>query len=122
MAAPSNLFAMIGPAPPPSCWPLGDVPATILDSIVDQLADDATIDPYRKDGADIYGKPCFFRHEPGRPVVSFTPELKNLSMVNSYFRHNVMARKIAHTVKLKSASHIAKCRKKIRMDTFRCIR
>jgi hypothetical protein len=113
-----NSIVMIGPVPPPSSWPLEDVPGTILDIIVDYLADDAEINHYCDGGSCIYGIACFGV----KPVVPLSPGLKNLSMVSSDFRHNVMARKIAHTVHLKSTSHIVKQRRKIRKETYACIR
>lgn len=83
---------MMGPARPPSCWPLDYVPAPILNSIVDHLGWEA-----------LAASNALYLYNPGdspndhRP---FTLDLQNFSLVDWTFRHNVMGRKIIHTLVL----------------------
>lgn len=106
----------IGPVSPPSPWSLDGVPGTILDIIVGHVAQQA-----RQDHACV-STDCLCKRANDRSVINFTPNIKNLSMVDNTFRHNVMSRLIFHTIEVGSRKNIIKLRKKVRECSLRSVR
>lgn len=110
-----------GPEIPPSSWPLKGVPGTMLDIIVDHVAQQARQDHVRASGF-MGGFGRLYNRSQDPSVVAFTANVKALSMVDRTFRHNVMSRKIFHTVEVAPCDQMIELRKKVRRCSLHAVR
>jgi hypothetical protein len=110
MADVAELFIELSP---PSSWPLDYVPGHILDKIVDYVAQDAI----ESDFYDPSGTPLE-QERTGYGLIPFSPDLKNMSLVNRAFRENVFRRKVMELVILDSFDRVETGLASIREESF----
>jgi hypothetical protein len=109
-----------GPALPPSPWRLDEVPAPIIDSIVDALAT-KSVGTY----PEVYPVLSrFFSKEDERAYrpVPLSSELDAASQVNKTLRQNIFSRKIAGFLELATLNQVERAEECLTVETRQYVR